>query len=284
MTVSATPARDDIDATPTRTITAGHLGRNALDDVLAGFAMFPTWSRLAAHDIRQRFARSVLGPLWLTLSMGIMVGAMSLVFGTLLGQNIQQTLPHIATGLIFWGLLTSCINDGTNVFISSEAYIRNVPLPLSFHVLRMLARNVLIWAFNMAIYLVIVVLFRPNLGWGVLLFVPGFALFIVNLSWIALVAAILSTRYRDIPQVIVNVVQVVFFLTPIFWTVESLPQRPAFVTFNPFYHLIEIVRGPLLGTAPGPLSWFAATGTAIVGLALAAVLYRRAFPRISYWV
>jgi len=253
-------------------------------DLIAGLRLYPLWSRLALHEVRQRFRRSLLGPLWLTLSMGIWVAAMGFVFSALFHQNAGQTLPYIAIGVIFWSLLTSSINEGTSVFIGNEGFIRNVPLPLSVHVFRMLARNLIIWAFNMVIYVAVLVFFgilpNANLFW----FFPGFALFMINAAWMALAAAILSTRFRDIPQVIANVIQVVFFLTPVFWSLESLPNRPAFVVFNPFYHLLEVVRAPLLGQAPAVSSWGFDIGLAVVGVAATLLLYRRAFARIAYWV
>src|SRR5690606_26249567 len=135
------------------------------------------WIRFAFHEIRQRFRRSLLGPFWLTLSMGIMVGALGLVFSTLFQQDVAKTLPYIATGLIFWGLLTSCVNEGSAVFIGSANYIKNVPLPVSLHVYQMLARNIMIWLFNMAIYLVILIFFDVRLSWDTLWFIPGFLLF-----------------------------------------------------------------------------------------------------------
>ncbi len=135
-----------------------------MEDLWKGLERYDMWSRFAAHDIRQRFRRSVLGPFWLTLSMGIMVAALGLVFGTLFQQDVRDTLPYIATGPIFWGLLTSCISEGTTVFIGNESYIRNVPLPLSVHVYRMLTRNIIIWGFNMAIYLGVLLFFCINPG------------------------------------------------------------------------------------------------------------------------
>jgi ABC-type polysaccharide/polyol phosphate export permease len=84
--------------------------------------------------------------------------------------------------------------------------------------------------------------------------------------------------------VIANVLQVVFFLTPIFWSPETLPNRPAFVLFNPLYHLIEIVRAPLLGEVAPLVSWGLCVGMALAGLGFTAWLYRRAHARIAYWV
>jgi ABC-type polysaccharide/polyol phosphate export permease len=280
MTTAALPKQK----APVIRISAEAVPAQAFADILNGARLYELWIRFAVHDIRQRFRRSVLGPFWLTLSMGIMVAAIGVVFSSLFHQDAAKTLPYIATGLIFWGLLTSCINDGTMVFISAESDIRNLPMPLSVHFYRMMARNVMIWGFNMAIYVVVVVWFGLMPGWNALLFIPGFILFLVNAAWMSLVAGVLSTRYRDIPQVIANVIQVFFFLTPIFWSPETLPNRPAFVVFNPFYHLIEIVRAPLLGEVVSPMSWGLCIAIAVVGLGFTAWLYRRAHARIAYWV
>lgn len=267
-----------------RTITAADVPVLALRDLWDGARHYEMWISFAYHDIRQRFRRSALGPLWITLTMGIMVGALALVFGSIFGQSISQTLPYISVGLIFWGLFSSCVNEGTTVFINSAGYIRSVTIPLSVHVYRMLAKNVIIWAFNMVIYVVVFFAFSQSLTLNHLLFFPAFVLFMVNVAWISLVVAILSTRFRDIPQVITNLLQVVFFVTPIFWSPESLPTRPAFVAYNPLDYLIEIVRAPLLGTAPTPLAWLVVSIMAVLGLVVAALLYRRSYGRIPYWV
>src|SRR5450631_4488932 len=162
MTTAALPKQK----APVIRITAEAVPAQAIADLLNGARLYELWSRFAFHDIRQRFQRSVLGPFWLTISMGTMVAVSGLVFSTLFQQDVAKTLPYISTGIIFWGLLTSCINEGTTVFISAESYIRNLPMPLSVQFYRMMARNVIIWVFNMAIYLVVAVYFGLMPGWN----------------------------------------------------------------------------------------------------------------------
>jgi len=265
-------------------ISAEIVSKQAFADLLDGALLYELWTKLAFHDIRQRFRRSVLGPFWLTLSMGTMVATLGLVFSTLFQQDASKTLPYIATGIIFWGLLTSCINEGTTVFIAAESFIRNVPMALSVHFYRMMARNIMIWGFNMVIYLFVVTYFGLVPGLNALMFIPGFILFLANVAWMSLAAGVLSARYRDIPQIIANLIQVVFFLTPIFWSPTTLPKRPAFVLLNPFYHLIEIVRAPLLGNIVPLEGWALCVGMAIAGFGITAWLYRHAYARIAYWV
>lgn len=258
--------------------------QQALADLLLGLERYDLWTTFAFHEIRQRFRRSLLGPFWLTASMGVFVGALGLISTTLFKQDVHLTLPYIATGVIFWGFLTSAITEGANCFISREGYIRNVPLPVSVHLYQMLMRNLIIWLFNMAIYLVVLVVFGVNPGWAVLLFVVGGPLFVINAAWMGLVAGILSTRFRDIPQVITSLLQVVFFLTPVFWSTATMPNRPAYVEYNPLFHLLTVARDPLLGQIPPLESWLSAIVLALVGCLAAARLYRRAQPRIAYWV
>lgn len=265
-------------------ISAEHVSQAALRDLWEGLLRYDLWTTFAFHEIRQRFRRSLLGPFWLTASMGIFVGALGLVSSTIFKQDVHQILPYIAVGVILWGFLTNCLNEGAVVFIAREGYIRNVPLPVSVHLYQMIMRNLIIWLFNMAIYVVVLLLFRINPGWNILWFLLGGPLFLINAAWAALAAGILSARFRDIPPVIASLVQVVFFVTPVFWTVSAMPERPHFVTLNPIYHLLAVARDPLLGHVPPLESWLVAIGLAIVGCAGTVWLYRRAQPRIAYWV
>ncbi len=265
-------------------ISVENLPAMALADLWLGLRRHELWLTFAVHEIKQRFRRSTLGPFWLTLSMGIMIGALGIVFSQLLNQDLRTFLPYLGTGIIFWTLITSVINEGCTVFVLGEGYIRNVPMPLSSHFYRMFARNMLIWLHNMVIYLILLAVFGIPVDLSILLVIPGLAIFLLNLAWMGMIAAILSTRYRDIPQVIASLLQVVFFVTPIMWTVESLPKRMAFVHLNPFYHMLEIVRAPLLGIAPSDMSWLVSIAMLLIGFPAAVLLYRRAYPRIPYWL
>ena len=100
MTTAALPKQK----APVTRISAESVPAQAFADLLNGARLYELWSRFAFHDIRQRFRRSVLGPFWLTLSMGILVATLGLVFSALFQQDVAKTLPYIATGIIFWGL------------------------------------------------------------------------------------------------------------------------------------------------------------------------------------
>jgi ABC-type polysaccharide/polyol phosphate export permease len=95
----------------------------------------------------------------------------------------------------------------------------------------------------------------------------------------------MCVRFRDIPQIVASLLQVAFFLTPILWQPTMLSgRRVVVVDYNPFYHFVELIRGPLLGHDPSRLSWLVVAAITVVGWAMTLMLYSRYRSRIPYWV
>jgi ABC-type polysaccharide/polyol phosphate export permease len=122
----------------------------------------------------------------------------------------------------------------------------------------------------------------PN--WNTFLAIPGLFFVIVNVIWVAAALAIVSTRYRDIQPIIGTIVQLMMFATPIMWPVTSLGNATIVAEANPIYHLIEVVRAPMLGSAPELRSWLVACGLAVAGSLLAAGLLVSKSRRIVFWL
>ncbi|MCY4057170.1 MAG: ABC transporter permease, partial [Gammaproteobacteria bacterium] len=79
--------------------------------------------------------------------------------------------------------------------------------------------------------------------------------------------------------------RIAFFVTPIIWMPELLPNRAVLpMNLNPFFHVLEVVRAPLLGELPSAVSWLAMIGYTLVGGAATFVIYVRYRWRIAYWV
>ena len=102
--------------------------------------------------------------------------------------------------------------------------------------------------------------------------------------WVGLVLAVLSTRFRDIPQIVTSVMQIAIFATPVMWQISNLGEKTLIADINPLYHWLELVRGPLTGVLPSTSSWIASIASAVLGTALAVLLLRRASRRIAYWL
>ena len=91
----------------------------AARDVREGIAGFAVWSTLGWLDIRQRYRRSVLGPLWITLTTLVTIAGMGPLYGALLRIPIEDFVPYLALGIIVWSLISSLIIEGCACFKSS---------------------------------------------------------------------------------------------------------------------------------------------------------------------
>ena len=271
-------------APATRRYSAKDAGRLALDDLIAGLKAAPIWWGLALHDVRQRFRRSLIGPLWITLSMAITIVAIGFVFGQLFNTPAREYLPYLATGVLVWTLISGVANESCSSFIDAHQFIRNLPMPLFAHVLRTVTRNFLIFGMNFLACLGVLVVFAVTPTPAMLEVIPGIALVLVNLLWVALALALVSVRYRDMIPIVANVCQVVFFITPIFWHKDKLLDRTEFIEWNPVYHLIEVIRAPLLGRAADADSLLIVTLLAVFGTLFMIFIYRRYFTSIAFWV
>jgi ABC-type polysaccharide/polyol phosphate export permease len=258
----------------------------ALNDIIGAARRYPLVGMLGWQDVRQRYRRSMLGPFWLTISMGVMIGTIGIVFGQIFDAPMTEFLPFLAAGMIVWTFISSVIGEGCMGFISAEGIIKQLPIPLFVHVLRMIWRNVLILGHNLVIIPLVFLAVGKPLSVVALFSIPGFVLAAINLAWVALILAVLCARYRDLPQIVGSVLQVFFYLTPIMWMPSLLPQRAGLylLDINPIFHLLEIVRAPLLGQLPSMTNWMVSSGLALFGWGLALAIYGRYKRRIAYWL
>ena len=111
-------------------------------------------------DIRLRYRGSVLGPLWLTLSTAVMVGALGFLYAYLFHTPIRNYLPFLALSLTLWAFLAAIISDGSTVFTQAEGMIRSMRIPFSLYIYQLLARNVLIFGHNVIVIVVVFLAFQ----------------------------------------------------------------------------------------------------------------------------
>jgi ABC-2 type transport system permease protein/lipopolysaccharide transport system permease protein len=258
--------------------------RKALRDVGDGGKRWPLWGHMGLHDIRQRYRRSMLGPFWITVSMGVMVTALGLLYGRIFKLDLQDYLPYLTAGFVIWGFIANLTTDGTRAFTGDEGFIRQIAAPLSIHAYRVVWSNLIILGHNVLIYLVVAVWFQVNPGWVLLLALPALCLLVLNGMWISLFFGLVSARFRDIPLIVSSLVQVVFFITPVIWKPAMLPERTLLVDANPFYHLVEVMRGPLLGHAPSWENWLGVAVITVIGWSITLLFYTAYRWRIAYWV
>ena len=282
-----------------------------LRDLSAGARAWRLWGHLGWQDVRRRYRRSLIGPFWMTVTMATTTMGLGILFGVLLGNRLPTFLPYIGSGLIVWGFIGGCLLEGPESFTASDEMIKQVPAPLTAFVLRTVWRQLITMGHNMIIYVILVVAFfgdlhqhnytmngqpcqpggmvcQPGLGWSALLAIPGLLLLVATMTAAALALGIVATRFRDIKQLIGSLVQLLFFVTPISWPLDSFIQRVGdkqwILQLNPLFHFVQIVRQPLVGQRVDWWSWVIAAGLTALTWLLALVMMSRYRYRVSYWL
>jgi lipopolysaccharide transport system permease protein len=256
----------------------------ALRDVADGLRLWRLAVTLAWLDIKLRYRGSMLGPLWLTLSTAVMIGALGVLYAALFHMNVRDYLPFLALSQVLWAFLATLIADGCVCFTSSESLLLSIRMPLSVHALRVLVRGVLILAHNVIVIVGVYLIFSIWPGQVLPLAIPGLMLWAVDAFALALLLGAVGSRYRDIPPIVGSIVQIAFFVTPVMWKPEQLGQRAWILPYNPFFSLLEIVRAPLLGYLPSLTVWGMALLYSVVLLAFSWWLFTRARGRVAFWL
>jgi ABC-type polysaccharide/polyol phosphate export permease len=257
-------------------------------DVREGLRRNRLWLTLGWNDIRSRYRRTILGPFWTVLSTATLVGALGFVNAVLWNISISTYLPYFCAGYISWLLFLTIINESCSSIIASEAIVKVVRVPYSVFVFRVLTRNVIVFAHNLTIFVLVAAIFGVSVSANTLLFPVGLALAVVNYAWIGLLLAVICARFRDVIQLVTNVTTILFFVTPVFWQPSQLDAAPlarwVLADANFAYHIVDVIRAPLLGNVPEPLSYIYLTATAVLGFVMTALLMRPFYNRIAYWL
>jgi ABC-2 type transport system permease protein len=267
--------------------------RRAFKDLRDGFAQRELWLSLGWQDIKQRYRRSVIGPFWITIATGVQAAAIGILYAALLDIPLPEFLPYVTVGLIVWNLISASILEGSEVFIANEGLIKQLPSALSVHVYRLVWRQLLLFAHNLLIYVIMLVAFGVwrDLTWTSLAAIPALGLIVLNAAWVSIMFGIFSTRYRDIAPILSSLTLLLFVLTPIMWTTQSLEaqggqaaERVKLAELNPLFHYLDIVRAPMIGQDQQAYHWYIVLAITVVGWAAAILALRKYRARVPYWV
>ncbi len=256
----------------------------AITDIRQGLSGYRLAAFLAWEDIRQRYVRTMLGPMWIVLSTGIWFTAMGFVMASLFGQPPSEYMPFMTAGLLVWLLISSSVIDSSQTLTLAAPLISSFPIPVFTHYLRFVMRNYFIFLHNVIILVIVFAIYPPKVDMYTWLALPGLLINMVILMSLAVFLSLANLRYRDTHLAVASAMQVLPFITPIFWDRGMLKNHHWIADINPLYHMIQIVRCPLLGQQAEAVSWAVTGGLAVsmfIGACLMFVRYRH---RIIFWL
>ncbi len=259
--------------------------KKSFDDLIKAANVWRIWVMLGTTDILKRYRRSRIGPFWITASMAVLVAGLGIVYSGIFGMAMAEYLPYVAVNFVIWGLISALVNDGCSAFLESESYIKHFSLPKSAYVLRVVFRNLIMTAHNFLIIPVVLLIFATPVRPVIIFVIPALILIILNGLWIGLLLGTLSARFRDIPQTVQSIMQVVFFMTPVVFHSKQLsPDVQSVLDFNPFAACLAIVRDPLLGNLPHMQDVIVALVCLCVGWLIVLPFFGKFRDRIVYWL
>jgi ABC-type polysaccharide/polyol phosphate export permease len=254
-------------------------------DMIEGALQWRLWYLMGSGEMRRRYARSRLGQIWIILTSAITTSTIGLVWSYLWSQPVREILPYIAVGLVVWQFISAILIESTTLLPTNIRYFHNQHMPASTIVFALAFRHTATFFMNLIFPLIL------SLGLGLrpsssaFFAIPGVLLTLVWCLWMSLMLSILCTRYRDIIQVVNNLVQVAIFLTPVLWMPELLSTRSQdLVPWNPFAVFVAIVRDPLLGRDVSWAYWESAIIFSLGGFCASLPLLGRGRRHIVYWI
>ena len=259
----------------------------ALSDIKQSLREWRVWFMLSYQDIKLRYRRSIIGPFWITLSMAITAYTMGFLYGHLFKTDMQTYFPFLVAGMLSWALLSSTIIDLMDTFTVYENMIKQIKLPYTLYIQRVIMRNFIIFLHNIIVIIPVLAIFHEvaKVNFNTLLLIPGLFLFYVNGITYGLILAMIGARYRDVSQIVRSLIQVIFFVTPIMWRPEALPADKQYIILaNPFYSFVQLIRSPLIGKAPSLYEIGMALAVTVIGMVVCYQMFARYRARIVYWI
>lgn len=253
-------------------------------DFAAIFQRRRVWFLMAKTDIAMRYRRSLLGPFWISIAMAAMVLSIGTLFSQVMQTPYQEFLTYFGCGILAWTLLSTMITESCIIVTEAEGHLRSIRIPIPVLAARMVMRNFIIFGHNALVVLTMLVLLGHQFAWANILAIPGLMAYAVIGLCVGIAMGPFCARFRDVPPLVANVIQILFFLTPIFWVPGSSLSRTVVIHGNPFFHLVEVVRRPLLGEAPDALSCLAVGLIALLSIAVAGLSLAFSRRRVFLWL
>jgi ABC-type polysaccharide/polyol phosphate export permease len=236
-------------------------------------------------DVICQYRRSKIGPLWETLNVVVMVSGLSLVSSAIFGNSMRNAVGFIGIGIIVWSAISSMILEGSSVLVRNSGFILSSNISVDLYVGRTVFKTFITFCHHIVLYFIGAALMLVPIGWTSLLAIPGIALLFINGFWVVATLAFICARFRDVELIVRNLLQLAFFVTPVFWNYQQIASNRKFVIdYNVLFYFIEIIRSPLLGQMPPWPYYFVVAGVTVLGYGIAYLIYLHMRRQIAYFV
>jgi lipopolysaccharide transport system permease protein len=213
------------------------------------------WSRryfclhLTLSDIRSRFRRSHLGLAWAIFQPMLLTTIMSVVLAVVFKQPYKEFSLYVFSGIITWELIVGSINTGAASIIGGEGYLRQVRMPILIFPIKAVLFCIVFYFCGLFGYFIYAAFVLPaSLSLYAIALLPITLLLFAFCLPLATISAIINTHFRDFLQVTSLLLQIVWYLSPVFVArdVFNRPYLRQWDAINPVASICDVIRNPLI--------------------------------------
>ena len=245
------------------------------------------WLFIPLLNFLIRYRRTALGPLWLLVGPSLFVVALGALFAEVGAVDVSVFLPHLAIGLVTWALINGYITGAATVFQRNRGQVLNGGIPLADIVRTEVITGLLTFGHQVFVVVGVFLYFGIMPTLYAFVSISGLLFVVANGIWTTKVFGIIGARYRDLAEIFSALMGIFFLATPIIWMPGDGMGRSVmdvFLTYNPFFHFIELVRAPLLGNPVSPSSWIVVIAITFGGFLLAGYFDKRYARFVPLWI
>ena len=202
------------------------------------------WWYTATSRTRARFARTTLGSFWLGLSNLLSISTLGFVYGTVFKVNdFRAYFVYLGIGLVIWNTISSAICMAPNLFSNNSSNVQNMNLRPLFYTLEEWSFQIQTFFQSFVLVFAVLLFFKPILLVNIFTasWIPMIN-FILFIYWFPLILCLISVRYTDLAQLVPIIMQIVFLISPILYTKESLGNIKWITDLNIFYRILDPLR------------------------------------------
>lgn len=246
------------------------------------------WIHLSLSDLRARWRRSFFGLLWTIIQPLGMTLLLAVVFGKIFKVEITEYAPYILSGMLIWEFVTASAIGGSLAFVQADAYIKQYRHPLAIYTLRTVLTNLMVLGLaSLSLIGWVLIVMPQHFGWPWLAALSIYPI-VAMIAWpLATLLAYIATRFRDLPHALALVLQAMWFVSPIYFEAKIFrgSDLHGLVDYNPIYHLLEIIRAPLLrGEWPTLENYGYCLATTLILIFTAWLVGRKAEKKVIFYL
>lgn len=207
------------------------------------------WWHLSIADLRAKYQRTSLGLLWSIIQPLAMTLLYAFVLTSIFKQPIKETLLYVYSGFITWDLIVFASVSGSTAFLNAAPYMKQFAHPISIYPLRSSLVGLINFGLAFLGFICWTIIWQPeniSITW---ISLPLSIFLLLLIIWpLAIICSVIGTIYRDFSQMIILLLQALWFVSPVFFSPKVFVNGGIgfLVYYNPIYHLLELIRDPFL--------------------------------------